>query len=345
MKIALISSVLPSGSKQGPGYQIDYLANLLVARGHNVTVYSRDIKPEGSFYDVITINCIGSLRSFKFMWEIAKIDFSSYDVIHTVGDSTFLFFNKGKTPVLRTYMGSSLAEALHIKKPKEAMRMFLLAIIEFITIFTSSKCVMISKGTSKYIPFVKEVVYCGVDTNIFKPGLSKSEKPSILFVGSLEWRKRGNMLVSIFKSEIKKAIPEAELWLVTKDSAEGNGIISFGRVTNEKLIELYQRAWVFCLPSTYEGFGVPYIEAMACGTPVVASRNRGAIEILEEGKYGILSADSDIGINIINLLSNENMREDYKNLGIQRCAAFSFNRIADQYEKLYIDLSTRYKRS
>ena len=56
----------------------------------------------------------------------------------------------------------------------------------------------------------------------------------------------------------------------------------------ERLIELYQQAWLFCLPSSYEGFGVPYIEAMSCGTPVVATPNAGAREVLEEMAGGTL---------------------------------------------------------
>ncbi len=65
----------------------------------------------------------------------------------------------------------------------------------------------------------------------------------------------------------------------------GEGIVNLGKkVPFEKLCELYQRAWILCLPSTYEGFGVPYIEAMASGTVAVASPNPGAKEILDNGK-------------------------------------------------------------
>lgn len=54
-----------------------------------------------------------------------------------------------------------------------------------------------------------------------------------------------------------------------------DGVRVLGKVSLERLTEFYRRAWLFCLPSSYEGFGVPYIEAMASGTAVVATRIRG----------------------------------------------------------------------
>lgn len=120
---------------------------------------------------------------------------------------------------------------------------------------------------------------------------------------------------------------------------EGEGIVNFGRVDFETLTDLYRRAWVFCLPSTYEGFGVPYIEAMASGTPVVASPNPGACEVLDNGKYGFLVQDKQIGVIINKLFEDAQLRQKHIDLGLTRAQEFSWDRVAEQYEQLYKNLS------
>ena len=71
--------------------------------------------------------------------------------------------------------------------------------------------------------------------------------------------------------EVRPRVPDAEVWLVEPRRRRGAGRRAFGAVDEATLHELLRRAWVMCLPSAYEGFGRPYIEAMAAGTAVVAS--------------------------------------------------------------------------
>jgi glycosyltransferase involved in cell wall biosynthesis len=338
MKIALISRLLPSGSKLGTGYQVHYLANELVKRGNDVVVYSMYPKPDGSLYDIQLLNVGSFFRTFRFMFSAMFEDFSNYDVIHSVGDATILFLRKGNAKVVRTYHGSALAEFINIRSFKDKVRMFALFLVEVFSHFFSDVNVAISNNTKKYLYFINKVISCGVDLSMFNPKDPKSTNPSILFVGELGRRKRGQMLVDIFTSNIKPRFENAELWLVTTEHVDRDGVKCFGRISTESLIELYQKTWVFCLPSTYEGFGVPYIEAMACGTPVVASTNLGAIEALDNGKYGILAADSEIGTTIIDFLESKKKREKYKALGLKRSEDFSFSKIADQYEMIYKDM-------
>jgi len=109
-------------------------------------------------------------------------------------------------------------------------------------------------------------------------------------------------------------------------------------VSLEMLTELYRKAWVFCLPSTYEGFGVPYIEALASGTPVVASPNVGAREVLAEGAYGEIVPDARLGSALLQLLTNSARREELIRNGLHRARAFDWNRIAEQYERIYVEI-------
>ena len=108
-----------------------------------------------------------------------------------------------------------------------------------------------------------------------------------------------------------------------------------GRVTATELQRLYREAWVFCLPSTYEGFGIPYIEAMASGTPVVATPNAGALEVTESGQYGIIVEDSELGISLAALLSSESRRNSLAASSLNHVQRYDLSQVAAQYEALY----------
>ena len=76
----------------------------------------------------------------------------------------------------------------------------------------------------------------------------------------------------------------------------------------KQLAALYREAWVFAYPSVYEGFGIPYIEAMASGTAVLCSPNDGANYVLEEGAYGSVVEDQAFASELVELLTNDEKR-------------------------------------
>jgi glycosyltransferase involved in cell wall biosynthesis len=144
-----------------------------------------------------------------------------------------------------------------------------------------------------------------------------------------------------FSRVIRPALPEAKMWMVCGDAPQEPGVTVFGHVDEAKLADLYRRAWVFCLPSSYEGFGVPYIEAMASGTPVVATRNVGAVEVLDHGKFGVLVEPRDLGQEILCLLRDPDRREQLSKAGLCRARDFSWDSIVCQYERIYASILRR----
>ena len=199
----------------------------------------------------------------------------------------------------------------------------------------------ISETTRVRIPRISTLVPCGVDVDAFRPG-PKSEKPVVLFVGTVDGRKRGGFLAEVFLREVRPRHPNAELWLVAEQAVKAEGIVNLGRVAIgeiARLQQLYQRAWVFCLPSTYEGFGIPYVEAMASGTPVVASPNPGAREVLAEGESGILAADDQLGTAINTLLDDRGLRDTYAARGLVRAREYSWEEVTRRYEAIYAQLA------
>jgi glycosyltransferase involved in cell wall biosynthesis len=151
----------------------------------------------------------------------------------------------------------------------------------------------------------------------------------------MKGRKRGSLLVELFRKEVLAEVPNAVLWAVCDEPIEGEGVQWFGRVSTRLLSELYRKAWVFCLPSSYEGFGVPYIEAMASGTAVVATGNRGALEVLQNGTCGIISGEERLGRRLVQVLRDSRLREFLERAGLERAQAFGWDIVCKAYEALY----------
>jgi phosphatidyl-myo-inositol alpha-mannosyltransferase len=99
------------------------------------------------------------------------------------------------------------------------------------------------------------------------------------------------------------------------------------------------KAWVFCYPSTYEGFGIPHIEAMASGTPIVTSYNPGALELLCNGHYGIICQDHEFGEKLVTVLAEDSIRQRFAERGLDRVKAFSADAVAARYLQIYKELA------
>ena len=335
MNIAITSFYLPSESRIGVGYMVHYLANALVERGHAVTVFSACRACEDARYTSVCVPCGRRLRTFRFAWNLRHIDFTRFDVINAHGDDWFLW-GKPLPRHVHTYHGSCLAEMLHATSLPVRARMGALALCELGSTFLAEERVAVSEATRRWIPRMGSVIPNAVDPAFFSPGCeAKSEHPSILFVGTLFGRKRGEFLMDLFQREIRPALPDAELWAVCEDRVEGCGVHGFGRVPLEHLVELYRRAWVFCLPSTYEGFGVPYIEAMACGTPVVATPNPGAREVTCDGRCGWIAPEAELGFALLRVLREPGLRQSMREAGLRRARDFTWDAVCRRYERIY----------
>jgi phosphatidyl-myo-inositol alpha-mannosyltransferase len=333
LRIAMISYYLPSGSKIGVGYQVHALANELVSRGHDVAVFSGCGPSDGAAYRTEQIDLRGSNRTFKFALKLRKVDWSAFDVLHAHGDDYWLWRQRVPAHV-RTLHGSCFGEALRIKGARERLRMVLLGFSELLATVVADESVAVSNNTRAWMPWVNTVIPNGVDLTRFHPG-KHSEKPSVLFVGTYRQRKRGRLLADVFQRDVLPVLPDARLWMVTDDAPETDGVTVFGRLSDEALADLYRSAWVFCLPSTYEGFGIPYVEAMASGCPVVATRNPGALEVTDCGRTGVVAEERDLGVTLTRLLASRSERDNLASAGLEWVSRYSLSTVATSYESLY----------
>ncbi|MEY2598709.1 MAG: hypothetical protein RLZZ142_968 [Verrucomicrobiota bacterium] len=334
MRLAITSLYLPSGSKIGVGYQVHHFASQMVGRGHEVVVFSQSAASEDATYTVEQIPPRKSLRTFGFAWDLRGVNFSGFDVLHAHGDDWFLW-GKRRPRHVHTFHGSCLAECLHAQGWKARLRMGMLAVCETNALGLCDEAVAVSENTRRYIPWVKRVIPNGVDTASFFPGERKSPIPSVLFVGTLHGRKRGRALVEVFQREVRAKVPEAELWMVCEEPVRAPGVRWLGKMATPDLAERYREAWAFCLPSSYEGFGVPYIEAMASGTAVVATPNAGALEVTACGRFGLVSALRELGQALVRVLLDGRLRSALEGHGLERAKDFQWDRICQSYERLY----------
>jgi len=207
-----------------------------------------------------------------------------------------------------------------------------------------------------------EVVYLAVSEK-FHPNHEKKDiekalrrykitQPYLLHVGTLEPRKNLEFLVKVF-SKVVSSNPNFHLVITGKKGWYYKGLFNLvqklnldqkviftGYVQDEDLPYLYAGARAFVFPSLYEGFGLPPLEAMACGCPVVSSDTSSMPEVIGEGGILLPLNDASLWIKAIGeILSKENIASFYRQKGLQQARKFSWQKTALKtisiYEKIY----------
>lgn len=343
--IALIQRFLPSASRGGVGYFTDGLARALVERGHTVTIFSQDPAPEGAPYAVERVPVTADrLAPLRFPWTLRGCDFSRFDVIHAQGDDQWLP-RRGLPPVVRTMHGTALAEAwfngvLGVSPTRLLLHLWFF-MSEWVAAWRADALVGVSAHSLQWYPGRSVVIPNGIHLATLRPDpASKSTEPTVLFVGEVDSRKRGRLLIAAMR-DVRRTLPTAQLWLVGPEVAPEDGCRSWGRVDDATLHRLLREAWVMCLPSAYEGFGRPYIEAMASGTTVVASHNPGAREVLRDGALGVLADDASLAAVLTRVLQSPEERTRLERAALADVARYDWPVVAAQYEAVYAQVIAR----
>lgn len=209
------------------------------------------------------------------------------------------------------------------------------------------------------------VIYNGIASN-FRPVNDKAKieemkskygvkSPYLLFVGNIEPKKNIETLIrayvelrnsTIYKYSLlvvgKKAWHFPTVWHTVKQLNVEKDVIFLDIVDSDDLPYLYSGAEVFIFPSLFEGFGIPVIEAMACGTPVVASNLTSLPEIAGDAAVLVdpLNVEEITGA-IYNVLSNSELRRQLVKKGLERAKDFSWEKTARETLALYKELGER----
>lgn len=350
LRVAVISYSLPrAGFKRGGIERVAHeLAQGLAMRGHAVTVHSHDPRPPGARYAVVELpwrrfasTWFGRRATMGYLGNLLAVlpRFGDAEVVLAHGDSLLLPL-RGR-PVVRVMHGSAIEEARSATSLGRKVLQTGVYLLELLTAVTGRAVVAVSPNTLRSNPFVRRVIPNGVDRSLFRPdAAARSTVPSLLFVGALGGRKRGAWLVDQFASRIRPRVPSAQLHLVSEPGPDVPGVVYHTGLSDAELAALYRRAWVYASPSTYEGFGLPYLEAMASGTPVVSTPNEGSRELLGGGRYGRLAPDGQFADAVVDLLQDEPHRAALAQAGLERASAYSLERTLDAYEALMYSLVT-----
>lgn len=207
------------------------------------------------------------------------------------------------------------------------------------------------------------VVYNGVDVKRFKPLESiqpleqTKEKYGIsgeyfLYLGTLEPRKNLVRLVQAYAKakQEKKEFPclvlaggkgwmYEEIFSTVQELGLEKDVIFTGYVEDEEAPVLMAGAFAFCFPSVYEGFGMPILEAMACGTPVLTSKDSSMEEIAGEDAVLIdaMSVDA-IKAGLIRLCEEEGLRGKLSEMGKAKAEKYTWEAAGKQLMQVYQNL-------
>lgn len=162
----------------------------------------------------------------------------------------------------------------------------------------------------------------------------KISKPYVLYTGGGDFRKNIPRLVEAFVHANRELNNNFEL-VVTGNFPPGilsmnnmKDVIFTGYVSNEDLVELYNEAILFAFPSLYEGLGLPVLEAMACGTPVLTSNTSSLAEIGKDAAYLVDPYNIDqIARGIVYLLRNDHILEEFKKRGLNCIKSFQWSHV------------------
>jgi len=314
--------------------------------------YSQEIAKRIKTEKIETPRYFSLKEAYSFARKIGSLD----DVVHLSNQhfARYAFFLK--KPFLVTV--HDLAR-LCFNPDRETIGERILLKLDIREIKRASHIIAVSQNTKsdliKYLNIPEEritVIYNGVDHSIFKPVKSKpSHEPYILYVGTERARKNLSSLFHAFsrlKGEFKglklvklgspgrsdefrkRTIRQIESLGLDED------VIFVDWVAENDLPHYYSAASVFVYPSLHEGFGLPPLEAMACGCPVVTSNTSSLPEVVGDAAIMVDPYDIDGLANVMReVLTNDGLRQGMIEKGLKQAKKFSWEKTAQETSAVY----------
>lgn len=288
MNIGMFHATLPTPGRKLGGVEVfvQRMADHLVLQGHPCTVYSLngEILPGSRFEHVRLFPALSRLLGSKAArWTLLPFllnfaPFRRHDVLVLHGDDWFYFLRRN--PTFRLFHGAALFESRSATSRKRRLVQGLIHHGERLAARLATARGSVGTDSAKLLG-CEHVVDCGIDPTLHHPR-PKTSHPSILFVGTLHGRKQGSLALEIFQNAILPVHPEATLDFVADkppvSAIPGVRFVPFP--SDQELAEIYGRSWIFLYPSLYEGFGIPYLEALASGCAVACLANEGSTRLL-----------------------------------------------------------------
>ena len=342
MRIAQVAPLwfsVPPYSYGGTELVVSMLTEELIKRGHEVTLFATsDSRTEAKLVPIWpkgleNANLAAPLSVFSLMYTELLEKQGEFDIIHDHCEYYTVPFSKFLKPPLVSTLHNPFTEEKIILYKK----------------FSNINYVAISKNQKRLGPGVNIVktIYHGIP--IEKYDFNERPKGYLLWLSGLIPEKGAATAIEIAKMAGEKLIIAGPIFPRSADYFEhrikplidGKQIQFVGEANFEKKIELFKNAKAFLFPiRRQEPFGLVVLEAMACGTPVIAFREGSMPELIEHGKTGFLVDSAEEAVSAIKRIKriSRSYCRDYVKKN------FPLKKMVDRYEQLYKKILSRKKR-
>lgn len=261
----------------------------------------------------------------------------------TVHDLSFLRYPEGAEPNLRAYLSAaiprSVREADLVLGDSESTRQ---DVIELLGV-DRDRVEVVYPGVGQAFRVIEDRHHLAMVRELF--GL---DRPFILNVGTLEPRKNLVTLLDAYAAlrggglKHRLVVAGGQGWLYdgvfrrAEELSLKEDVLFLGYVAEEHLPALYGLADLLVFPSLYEGFGLPPLEAMACGTPVITSDSSSLPEVVGEAGLMVPAQDPDaLAEAIATVLGDPGLREDLVRKGLSRASQFTWQAAGEKLLAIY----------
>ena len=283
-----------------------------------------------------------------------------YDVVHVPYERIHPGVSLRGNNVIATVMGlGGLAGANPVPEARRLDTIFVEAMqrlddVSFITPSNATRRVLCDVVGVE--PSSVNVIPLGVDHEVFFPiepsaprlPARPTTRPYLLHVGPYSVRKNSQLLLEAFVSSRRHdSLPHALVWAgavdrkaLLRDAARlgiTDQVVIAGPLPDAELADAYRGATALCAPSRYEGFGLPVLEAMACGTPVIVSDSPALVELTRDAALVVRTASGppELAAAIGRVAGSNALRHELGARGIARAASFSWADCAHQHAEQY----------
>ncbi|MCQ4336017.1 MAG: glycosyltransferase family 4 protein [Sulfolobales archaeon] len=252
-----------------------------------------------------------------------------------------VWFSQNKNPF---YLMLDFPELVEKNEGKLGLNMFYHSLklpFSFITISSYTKQLIVENNPTAKVT----IAHPGVDLNIFRPRRtnSRNQKKRVMVILRGSRHKGDEVALEVLKN-VNKKVPIHAVFVggkrLVRHYSKTIGLdfeySVFSNVSDEVLAELYSSSDVFLFTSYAEGFGLPPLEAMACGTPVVMTDNKGSRDYAIDGFNALISQPGDVkslSDNLLKALQDDKLRERMIENGLETAKKFTWAKTVENFEK------------
>lgn len=313
MRIALTHAFCWPEVRRGAERFLPALAAALARRGHDVTHFSAAYQSGTVVEDGVVAVRLRRVFNHQFRHEydfgmrlMPRLALGRFDAVHSLGrHDAVASIRAGRLHPSRRTVITDLGlprpqswTQFGSREAKAAQR-----VVDSIDVYSGMSRAAVEALARNYGRTDGVVVPGGVDIEAFVPADQREARPTILFSGAIDERRKGVPVLLEALPLIAEVEPDVQVWLsgpgdAKRFLAEGpeegrrrTQLLGLGDSTRQH--ERYGRAWVTCLPSTHDSFGMAMLESLACGTPIVTTTHSAPQDLVDEGVTGELCEAGD----------------------------------------------------